>query len=234
MLTDAELMLRKAVLLLTVLLVIVGLWGGARLLLLSEPEPVLPAPSSLQVGDLGAATASEDLLAHFVTRPVFWVGRTAYVVPPREDGEPEPEPPARNGDLDKVKLLGIFVTDSSATAIVMHKGKAQRLKLNESIEGWAFTFSSPDGALFKKGMESRALRIEHATFAAKPTSANRATNASGSPQTRNQGTSRRLDQAPARRSKNKDAADEDKKDKKDKKKKNKNKSESDKNKDGEK
>ncbi|MCB1844096.1 MAG: hypothetical protein KDI09_14125, partial [Halioglobus sp.] len=75
----AETLLRKAAMLLAGILVLQLVYAGARLLLLSEPEPIAPANSALQVGaaDFGALAVDEQA-RDFIARPLFWPGREAY------------------------------------------------------------------------------------------------------------------------------------------------------------
>ncbi len=87
---SAELQLRKIALGLTALVLLQLVWGGARLLLESDLEPILPAESSLQVDDIRyGAGLSEELSQDIVSRPVFWQGRQAYT------------PPAASGDVGR-------------------------------------------------------------------------------------------------------------------------------------
>lgn len=162
-----ELQLRKFALVLTALVVLQLLWAGIRLLVLAEPEAIVPAESSLQAGGLlYGAQQGEGLSEDLVVRPVFWKGRTAYV--PDQPEEPEPEPINNSGSsaINKVRLLGVYTADTDSGVIIAYNGERSRLLLDESIGDWTLTMLSADGAVFESGEDIRTLQLEHAAPAA--------------------------------------------------------------------
>lgn len=163
MIMEPEVKLRKAAMLLTVVLVLQLLWSGARLMLLSDPEMKVPAEASLKVdGVLFGSPQDKVLPDDLVTRPVFWPGRQVHV-PPSETVEIEVKDSRRsNGAIDKLELLGIYAGAGSAGIIVSYNGERRRLKKGESLDGWEFTMNSADSVIFENGEETKVFDLEHA------------------------------------------------------------------------
>ena len=156
----AEQKLKSAVAVVTALLLHQLLWGGGRLLFLSEPEPVLPVESALQPGVVnyqGPAPVAGEI----VGRPLFWRGRKAFVyVPTAESGEEESES-ADSGPIERVKLLGIYTAETPGV-IVMLKGERYRVSQGEKLEGWTLSMMSADEVTFENGDQSRVIELQHA------------------------------------------------------------------------
>lgn len=160
---EPEVQLRKAAILLTVVLLLQLLWSGARLMLLSEPEMKVPAEASLNVDGVLFGSSGEEIQPDdLVTRPVFWSGRQVHV----ESGDTEAttvvERPRGSSAIDNVELMGIYAGGGNAGIIVSYKGERRRLKKKDSIEDWTFTMYSADSAVFESGGERRVLNLEHA------------------------------------------------------------------------
>jgi hypothetical protein len=160
--TAVEAQLRKVALGLTALVLLLVVWGGARLLLKSEPEPIVPAKASLQVDELKFGTSlNEELPGDIVSRPVFWQGRQPYT-PDETVAESAPEKPQRNSNIDAVALQGVYTVGDKSGVIVAYKDERRRLQLDESIAGWTFTMLNGAGAVFENGGERKELPLEHA------------------------------------------------------------------------
>ena len=161
--TTAELQLRKIALAVTAVVILQLMWGGARLLLVSSPEPILPTESSLQVDDIRfGAVAGEDLAQAIVARPVFWQGRQAYT-PAADGGDSEkPEKAPRNSEIDGVALQGVYQAGSKSGVIVSYKDERQRLQPDEAVAGWTFSKLNGNGATFTYGGAIKVLLLEHA------------------------------------------------------------------------
>lgn len=158
---------RGIALVLTGVLLLQLAWSGARLLLLSEPDPIDPAASALKIEPPGyRPDVSEGETPELVARPLFWPGRPPFVpAQPSEsppEPEPEPEPEVDDSVIEGLKLLGVYAGGDKSGIIVADGGEQRRLSINDSIEGWKFILMSADGAIFEKGNESRMLRLEHA------------------------------------------------------------------------
>lgn len=156
-----ELQLRKVALLLTIAVLLLLVWSGARLLLLSAPESILPAEASLRVDRPSFQLAEEELSQSLVARPLFWRYRQPYRPPeqPKEEGIPVES--GATGVLDAVILHGVY-TGAKPGIIITYKGERRRLLLGDSIENWEFTLISPDSVVFESGDDSRTLSLEHA------------------------------------------------------------------------
>lgn len=158
---STELQLRKIALGLTAVVLLQIVWSGARLLLVSDLEPILPAESSLQLDDIRyGAGLSEELSQDIVSRPVFWQGRQAYTPVSGDTGKLEKPP--RNSDIDGVALQGVYSAGAKSGVIVSYKDERHRLRLDESIAGWTFSTLSGNGAIFTYGSERKELPLEHA------------------------------------------------------------------------
>ena len=162
--TPTELQLRKVALVLTGAVVLVAFWSGASLLLLSEPEPILPAAASLQVDEVKyAAPLSAEESREMVARPIFWQGREVYTPPAAAPKKNKAGKQKKNTDIDDVELHGMYAADGVSGVIVSYKNERQRLQLDESVAGWTFTMLSDAGAVFENGEDVRELPLEHAT-----------------------------------------------------------------------
>jgi hypothetical protein len=162
--TTTELQLRKIALVLTAVVLLQVVWAGIRLFLRSDPEPVVPAESSLRVDKIRYGLRLDDALSQdLVSRPVFWQGRLAYVAPEEpEDASVLAEQPRGSTAIDKVKLLGVYTGGDHSGIIVSYKGEKRRLRQDESIEDWNFTTYNTDSAVFESNGESKTLILEHA------------------------------------------------------------------------
>ena len=151
--------LRLAVVVMSALLLIQLFWGGGRLLLLSSPDPVLPAGSALQVNEakyqMPIATSTEIL-----ARPLFWQGRKAFA--PVKVPEPAVEDDGFSGysSISKAKLLGVY-SGKKPGAIVMLDGQRYRVSINEEFEGWTLAQTGTDEVVFKNSGHRQSLQLEH-------------------------------------------------------------------------
>lgn len=161
----AEQQLRRAALVLTAILLLQLVWSGLRLVLTSEPEYIFPAEESLQVGEVLSVQSPDDSLSRaLVARPLFWVGRQAYVA----EASQESTKPRASRSLGQLTLLGMY-TGSVPGIIVSDDGERRRMRLGESLRGWEFTEVLADGVVFKSGADEQLLELEHALVAPQET-----------------------------------------------------------------
>lgn len=167
--TTTELQLRKIALVLTAVVLLQLVWSGARLLLKSDPEPILPAEASLQIEEIRYVAALDEAQSQDIaSRPVFWRGREAYT-PAADSGDAEkPVEPPRNSDIDGVALQGVYAAGATSGVIVSYKDERHRLRPEESVAGWTFSMLNGNGAVFTYGSESKELVLEHALSAPAP------------------------------------------------------------------
>ena len=157
-----ELQVRRFALGLSALLALQLVWGGARLALQSDPEPIAPAITSLQLEAASAqADGSEERTQDFVSRPLFWPGREAFVVSEKQVAQQE-KTPEKAAVFPGLKLVGVYSAGPNSGIIVFHKGTRKRLRIGEELDGWSFSMMSADGAVFESGDEVRAMNLEHA------------------------------------------------------------------------
>ena len=161
-----ELQLQKLALVLTAVLVLQVLWGGIRLLLLSDPDPIFPAEASLRVDDVryGVELGDEQSQA-LVSRPVFWQGRRAYVPPDDPVEIVAPVEKQASKAINEVTLLGMY-TGANPGIIILYDGERRRMRPGESVEDWKFKKLLEDGVIFKSKKERRTLHLEHALIPA--------------------------------------------------------------------
>lgn len=162
--TTTELRLRKTALVLTTVVLLQLVWIGFIWLLMSDPEPIVPAEASLRVDEIRyGVRLDEELSQALVSRPLFWEGRQAYLSSdaPAVAGA-SGEQPRGSAAIDKVKLLGVYSGDEVSGIIISYKGERRRLPRGESVAGWKFTMFSADSAVFESAGEKRVLPLEHA------------------------------------------------------------------------
>lgn len=175
--------LRRLALGVTGLLVLVVLWGAGRVLLLSPPEPLPPAESSLNVAGVFGDDAGSAQPTDLTARPLFWYGRKRYVPPVQATEEAAVEERVVEVEIDKATLVGKLGAGRESSIIVTYGGASQRLKLNDKLEGWRFVGLTDEGAEFKSEGRTRVLTMDHASpappprAAKKPAAGNNARNA---------------------------------------------------------
>ncbi|MFT4519769.1 MAG: hypothetical protein ACI9JM_002166 [Halioglobus sp.] len=163
--TATEFQLRKAALALTAIVGLQVVWNGVSLLLLSEPEAILPASASLNVDGVSQGSGDEGAPEGLATRPLFWNGRAAHV--PQEGGAVVEAPMdlKRNTEIDKVELLGVYAGGAATGVIVAYKGERRRLQVSDSLEGWELVRLTEKGAEFHSRGEKKELLLKHASAA---------------------------------------------------------------------
>lgn len=149
---------------LTAVLLLAALWQGMALLLLSEPDPIMPAEATLKFGDFatGVKPAPDGIAVDLVSRPLFWAGRAAYTPQGVETAPVSAAPVGKRDKLENVKLLGVYGSGKKAGVILSYGGEQQRLKLDQSVDGWTLAGVDEDGAHFEADGEVSLLPLEHA------------------------------------------------------------------------
>lgn len=126
------------------------LYSGIKLATLSAPPAVPPAAESLEVATVGErADVSESESELLRSRPLFWRTRRpteAAAVAAVE--EPEPTEKSGNGNIDKVKLRGVFGSGDSAGIIALVNGKKRRIRVGDTVEGWTLVAVKSDRGIF--------------------------------------------------------------------------------------
>ncbi len=151
------------------LLAVVLLHSGVRLATLPAPEPIPPAAGSL---DIAAVTEPADVdeseSEAIKARPLFWRGRrpaeSAGAVVAAPEGE---ESAAKSGNIDKVKLTGVFGSGDSAGIIALVDGRKRRIRVGDAVEGWTLVSVKPDRGIFENAGRKRTLVLKRVPAAAK-------------------------------------------------------------------
>ena len=144
----AERRLELVLVIATFLLVLQVVWGIARQVVDGGPAPIPPAADSLSVRALEQLSeVSEEASAEIVRRPLFWASRRPAQAP--EETAPEEEKPkAAATTLKGVRVVGVFGSGETGGAIVIVKGKRQRVAVSDELEGWTLESVAPDRAVF--------------------------------------------------------------------------------------
>ena len=154
-----------AALILTVLFVLLLLYCALRLSINYQPEAILPAPETLQVGELQfSGLVSEELSAQVRARPIFWPSRRPVVSNPDEQEQAvatEDPKKAKKNALDKVKVLGVFGSGGSAVIIALVDGKKKRISLGDKVVGWTLDSIDRGRAVFSENGRSQTLALKH-------------------------------------------------------------------------
>lgn len=154
--TERRVELAALVILAVLLLQLV--YSGLRLVLLSSPQAIAPAPDTLVVGEVASAlnlsaADSEELLG----RPLFWPSRRP--APEVVDKAPPPEE-EKSGDLKGVQLVGVFGVGESAGIIALVQGKKQRILRGEKLLGWTLQSVEPTRIILVDKGSRRELSLE--------------------------------------------------------------------------
>ena len=141
--------------------------GFIGLAVSTGPAAIEPAADSLRVPAVSTpAVVAAAERNEIISRPLFWVGRRPVeVIAAIKDPDA-----ARGGsaELKEVKLVGLFGGGDTAGAIVLVKGKKQRILRDESLEGWTLETIEPQGAVFTRGARREALGLERASVTSDP------------------------------------------------------------------
>ena len=124
--------------------------GVVRLVLLPEPDPVMPNVEAIDAdgGSLVAALSADDT-GTILTRPLFWSGRkpdAPVAVVEKPAGQTSSAQP-----LKGVTLLGVFGGGNSGGAIVAVEGGKQRVAVGEKVKGWTLDSVAPDRVSLRDG-----------------------------------------------------------------------------------
>lgn len=141
--------------------------GLVGLAVSTGPGPIEPAADSLRVPAVSApAVVAAAERNEIISRPLFWVGRR-----PVEVVAAIPDPDAVQGgskDLKEVKLVGLFGGGDTVGAIVLVKGKKQRILRGEALEGWTLDAVGPQEAVFERGARRETLALERSVANSEP------------------------------------------------------------------
>jgi len=130
--------------------------GGLRLVSLSAPDPVTPAPDSLRVPMvLSPLLVAASERNEIISRPLFWSSRR-----PLEEVATLAEPEAKAGELKGVKLVGLFGSGERAGIIALVKGQKRRILLGDAIEGWTLKSVTPFELVVANGERTETLVLE--------------------------------------------------------------------------
>jgi type II secretory pathway component PulC len=149
-----------------VLLLVLIVFQSLRLTTLAPPEPRMPSADSMQVSQLQGAAATVASAGDTIrARPLFWQSRRPIAVVKAAPSAARPKAQTQSGNIDNVKLLGVFGAGDSAGIIALVKGKKQRVMVGDSVEGWKLEKVELDRAVFRKAGIGREVKLNRKTVA---------------------------------------------------------------------
>lgn len=142
-------------LLVAALLLLLGV-GALRLVALGPPDPVMPAAGSLAVGKpLRPVTPSAEQASALRERPLFWASRRPA---PESGAAQEQQEQRKAGQIDGVRLVGIFGSGSAAGIMVTVNDSARkRLRLGDKVNGWKLERVAGNEAVLSAGARRQTL-----------------------------------------------------------------------------
>jgi len=147
------------------LFVLILLWCIYKLWLTPIPGATLPVGSAM-APQLVKVHPEIESIQDITERPLFWKSRRPLL-------EVEPEEPQENdstGDLDKIKVLGVYA-NGAMVAGVKDKG---RIAVGEEVFGWTLESIKGNSLEFSKAGRKKQLLLELSTPVAASRGSNRA------------------------------------------------------------
>ena len=77
------------------------------------------------------------------------------------------ESATKSGNIDKVKLKGVFGSGDSAGIIALVDGSKRRIRVGDTVEGWTLVAVKPDRGIFENAGRRRTLVLKRMPAAAK-------------------------------------------------------------------
>ncbi|MEM8560868.1 MAG: hypothetical protein AAGF57_01470 [Pseudomonadota bacterium] len=137
-------------------------YSAARLMIGDGPTSVAPAADSMQVpGVVGPSMVEMEGRRSMLERPLFWLGRR-----PSSLSESEAEPVGEVGQLEGVKLVGVFGSGDRAGVILLDKSSQRRLLIGERFNEWELNAIDDEGIHFMSGERQLTLRLERSVVKA--------------------------------------------------------------------
>lgn len=148
-------------------LVLVLLWmwfasdGSLRNSRWVAPEPRKVDYAAMLPPLPGAVSADTSQFIAMLDRPLFATSRRP---PPPPPPPPPPQAVAPVDNLSTARLVGVFFGDGVGGIILNIAGKHQRVRLNETVDGWQVKSIQARSVLLARGGESRTLPLPRAAL----------------------------------------------------------------------
>ncbi len=137
------------------LLILQLVYSGISLATLSGPDAVLPSLEGVadaQPVPVDRVTAEQR--EAMGARPLFWTSRRPSI------GSSETAAAAgKRGQLDKVRVMGVFGSGATAGAIVLVEDERQRMLLGEELQGWTLDAVHQDRVDFSRADRQETLHL---------------------------------------------------------------------------
>jgi hypothetical protein len=145
-----------------ILLVLQLVYSVLRVLMLSPPEPLVPAAESLVFSDIKSLQTVSTLQSdEIVARPLFWSSRRpmdAVVVVPDIAAAG-----ATTSELGGVRLTGVFGGGESGGIIAVVDDKKHRVLVGGKLLDWTLDSMGMDHAVFVKRGKTHKLELKTAS-----------------------------------------------------------------------
>lgn len=137
------------------LLLVLGL-GVYLLHSVGPPEPVMPAADSLTTDQpLRPARPTQDQVAELRDRPLFWASRRPA---PAGGVAEEKKVDSKAGEIDGIRLVGVFGSgDSAGIMVTVNDSARKRLQLGDKINGWKLEEVAGIEAILSAGPRRKTL-----------------------------------------------------------------------------
>ena len=136
--------------------------GQLRNIHWQPPTPQISDYAGMVPALPGLAPADTSQFIAMLDRPLFSLTRR----PPPPPPPPTPQEPPDN--FSTAQLSGLFLGQGDGGAIVQIAGKARRVRLRETVEGWTLSGVQDRSATFTRAGQSRVLQLPRAALTNAP------------------------------------------------------------------
>ena len=145
---------------LAVILCVQLFYSFVQLQFLSAPDPIVPSSEMLEFANIQAiARVTPAQGDEIVARPLFWPSRLPLGASEMQNAE-EGEDSAKENELSKVKLQGVFGGGDTAGIIVLVNNKKRRVILRGGLLGWTLDSVTVDRVMFSRNGQTHELLLE--------------------------------------------------------------------------
>lgn len=142
---------------LALLLLLQLVYAGISLATLSEPDAILPSFDGAADADpVAVQRVTAEQREEVGARPLFWTSRRPA---PGAAADGAAAAAAKRGNLDKVKVVGVFGSGSTAGVIVQVEDERQRMLLGEELLGWTLDAVHQDRVDFSRAGRQETLDL---------------------------------------------------------------------------
>lgn len=157
----------------SLLLLLQILYSVLRLGFLSGPEAIAPSLDFVAAGPEPVVQPVDPALSEEIrSRPLFWSSRRPLEIGAALQEEVAEDQSTGAGELDKVRLVGIFGDGDTAGIITLVGEKQRRIHVGEEIEGWTLDRVARDRAILRNSGRTQELMLKPTAIQGGDTGAN--------------------------------------------------------------